>query len=248
MAKLYFRYGAMNSGKTTALMQVAYNYKERGMRVLILKPAIDTKGQDSIISRLGISCKVDQLVTPEMDVVELVRANEAAHGKIACVLCDESQFFTPEQADQLFLVTVDLGIPVICYGLRADFMMRGFPGSTRLLEIAHTIEELKTICACGRKAICNGRKVNGEFVFEGAQVAIDTVDDVEYQSLCPQCLHRTDSDAIIFAKTHVFCNDTAYFAVSGVFQRILQGKDSCVCCGARAARRVVPSNMHKHPL
>ena len=90
----------------------------------------------------------------------------------------------------LFLVTVDLGIPVICYGLRADFMMRGFPGSTRLLEIAHTIEELKTICACGRKAICNGRKVNGEFVFEGAQVAIDTVDDVEYQSLCPQCWYR----------------------------------------------------------
>ena len=162
MAKLYFRYGAMNSGKTTALMQVAYNYKERGMRVLILKPAIDTKGQDSILSRLGISCKVDKLVTPDMDVVELVRADEAANGKIACVLCDESQFFTPEQADQLFLVTVDLGIPVICYGLRADFMMRGFPGSTRLLEIAHTIEELKTICTCGRKAICNGRKVNGE--------------------------------------------------------------------------------------
>ena len=280
MAKLYFRYGAMNSGKTTALMQVAYNYKERGMRVLILKPAIDTKGQDSIISRLGISCKVDQLVTPEMDVVELVRANEAAHGKIACVLCDESQFFTPEQADQLFLVTVDLGIPVICYGLRADFMMRGFPGSTRLLEIAHTIEELKTICACGRKAICNGRKVNGEFVFEGAQVAIDTVDDVEYRASAPSAgtastahfwhgipkskyfalifppgaarwdffcgshhfsansaliLHRADSDAIIFAKTHVFCNDTAYFAVYGVFQRILQGKDSCVCCGVRAA-------------
>ena len=183
MAKLYFRYGAMNSGKTTALMQVAYNYKERGMRVLILKPAIDTKGQDSILSRLGISCKVDKLVTPDMDVVELVRADEAANGKIACVLCDESQFFTPEQADQLFLVTVDLGIPVICYGLRADFMMRGFPGSTRLLEIAHTIEELKTICACGRK-------VNGEYVFEGAQVAIDTVDDVEYQSLCPQCWYR----------------------------------------------------------
>ena len=88
------------------------------------------------------------------------------------------------------VVTVDLGIPVICYGLRADFMMRGFPGSTRLLELAHTIEELKTICACGRKAICNGRKVNGEYVFEGAQVAIDTVDDVEYQSLCPQCWYR----------------------------------------------------------
>ena len=184
MAKLYFRYGAMNSGKTTALMQVAYNYKERGMRVLILKPAVDTKGQDSI------SCKVDKLVTPEMDVVELVKQDSAEHGAPACVLCDESQFFTPEQAEQLFLVTVDLGIPVICYGLRADFMMRGFPGSTRLLELAHTIEELKTICACGRKAICNGRKVNGEYVFEGAQVAIDTVDDVEYQSLCPQCWYR----------------------------------------------------------
>ena len=137
MAKLYFRYGAMNSGKTTALMQVAYNYKERGMRVLILKPAVDTKGQDSIVSRLGIRCKVDVLVTPEMNIVSLVEADAAAHGAPACVLCDESQFFTREQADQLFLVTVDLGIPVICYGLRADFMMRGFPGSTRLLELAH---------------------------------------------------------------------------------------------------------------
>ena len=98
--------------------------------------------------------------------------------------------FTPAQAEQLFLVTVDLNIPVICYGLRADFMNRGFPGSTRLLELAHTIEEMKTICACGRKATCNGRKVNGEFGFEGAQVAIDTVDAVEYQSLCPQCWYR----------------------------------------------------------
>lgn len=190
MAKLYFRYGAMNSGKTTALMQVAYNYKERGMRVLILKPAVDTKGQDSIVSRLGIRCKVDVLVTPEMNIVSLVEADAAAHGAPACVLCDESQFFTPEQVEQLFRVTVDLSIPVICYGLRADFMMKGFPGSTRLLELAHTIEEMKTICACGRKATCNGRKVNGQFVFEGEQIAIDTVDHVEYESLCPQCWYR----------------------------------------------------------
>ena len=193
MAKLYFRYGAMNSGKTTALMQVAHNYKERGMRVLILKPAIDTKGQDSIVSRLGICCKVDQLVTPEVDITELVRADEAAHGKIACVLCDESQFFTPEQADQLFLVTVDLGIPVICYGLRSDFSLKGFPGSTRLLELAHTIEEMKTICTCGRKATCNCRKVNGRFVFEGEQVAIDLENDVQYVSMCPQCYFRERS-------------------------------------------------------
>ena len=190
MAKLYFRYGAMNSGKTTALLQVAFNYKERGMRVLILKPSIDTKGSDCIVSRLGVRCKVDQLVTPEMNIIELVRADCAAHGAPACVLCDESQFFTAEQAEQLFLVTVDLNIPVICYGLRADFMTRGFPGSTRLLELAHTIKEMKTICACGRKATCNGRKINGEYVFEGDQVAIDMQGDVEYQSLCPQCWYR----------------------------------------------------------
>ena len=185
MAKLYFRYGAMNSGKTTALLQVAFNYKERGMRVLLLKPSIDTKGQGEVVSRLGVRRPVDVLVAPDMDVLDIVRRDMAEHGTPACVLCDESQFFTPEQVDQLFLVTVDLGIPVICYGLRADFMTRGFPGSTRLLELAHTIEEMKTICECGRKATCNGRKVNGEYVFEGAQVAIDTVDDVEYQSLCP---------------------------------------------------------------
>ena len=190
MAKLYFRYGAMNSGKTTALLQVAFNYSERGMRVLLLKPSIDTKGHGEVVSRLGVRRPVDVLVAPDMDVLDIVRRDMAEHGAPACVLCDESQFFTPEQVDQLFLVTVDLGIPVICYGLRADFMTRGFPGSTRLLELAHTIEEMKTICECGRKATCNGRKVNGEYVFEGAQVAIDTVDDVEYQSLCPQCWYR----------------------------------------------------------
>ena len=190
MAKLYFRYGAMNSGKTTALLQVAFNYKERGMRVLILKPSIDTKGSDRIVSRLGVSCKVDSLVTPDMNIVDLVRQDCEQNGPLACVLCDESQFFTPEQAEQLFLVTVDLNIPVICYGLRADFMTHGFPGSTRLLELAHSIEEMKTICACGRKATCNGRKINGEFVFEGDQVAIDMQGNVEYQSLCPQCWYR----------------------------------------------------------
>ena len=130
MAKLYYRYGAMNSGKTTALLQVAFNYNERGMRVLILKASVDTKGGDHIVSRLGVNHKVDVLVSPDMDILDIVRADTAAHGSApACVLCDESQFFTPAQAEQLFLVTVDLNIPVICYGLRADFMNRGFPGS-----------------------------------------------------------------------------------------------------------------------
>lgn len=190
MAKLYFRYGAMNSGKTTALLQVAHNYRERGMQVLILKPSIDTKGGDRLVSRLGIDGKVDILVRPDADIFEMVRQERETRGTLACILCDESQFFTPEQAEQLFRVVVEQNIPVICYGLRADFMLRGFPGSTRLLELAHTIEELKTICSCGRKATCNGRKVNGAFVFEGEQVAIDTVDDVEYESLCPQCWYR----------------------------------------------------------
>lgn len=202
MAKLYFRYGAMNSGKTTALLQVAYNYQERGMRVLILKPSVDTKGGDRLVSRLGTERKADYLVTAGENVFDLVAQEQQAHGKLACVLCDESQFFTPAQAEQLFLVTVDLNIPVICYGLRADFMLKGFPGATRLLELAHTIEEMKTICACGRKATCNGRKINGEFVFEGDQIAIDTVDQVQYESLCPQCwfreyrayLHRKQKD------------------------------------------------------
>ena len=181
MAKLYFRYGAMNSGKSTALMQVAHNYEEQGMRVLILKPQVDTKGGGELVSRLGVRRKADLLIPPETDVFEAVRqANSTA--ALACVLCDESQFFTPEQAEQLFMVTVDLNIPVICYGLRADFSLKGFPGSTRLLELAHTIEEMKTICT--------GRRVNGRFVFEGEQVAIALENDVQYVSMCPQCYFK----------------------------------------------------------
>ena len=186
MAKLYFRYGAMNSGKSTALMQVAHNYEEQGMQVLILKPQVDTKGGDELVSRLGVRRKADLLVPPEMDVFEAVRT-ASRQQKLACVLCDESQFFTPKQAEQLFMVTVDLNIPGICYGLRSDFSLKGFP---RLLELAHTIEEMKTICTCGRKATCNCRKVNGQFVFEGEQVAIDLENDVQYVSMCPQCYFR----------------------------------------------------------
>lgn len=187
MAKLYFRYGAMNSGKSTALMQVAHNYEERGMRVLVLKPTVDTKGGDQLVSRLGVRRKVDLCVSPELDLLETVRRYAESDCPPACILADESQFFTPAQIDQLFMVTVELGIPVICYGLRTDFSMKGFPGSTRLLELAHEIEEMKTICTCGRKAMLNGRMINGEFVFEGDQVAIDLENNVQYQSLCPQC-------------------------------------------------------------
>ena len=200
MAKLYFRYGAMNSGKSTALMQVAHNYEERGMRVLVLKPRIDSKGGDQLLSRLGISRKVDHLISASDDVFALLQREMSTPTPPACNMCDESQFFTAAQAEQLFRATCLLNVPVICYGLRTDFSMRGFPGSTRLLELAHTVEEMKTICFCGRKALCNGRKINGEFVFEGDQVAIDQVDDVEYVSLCPQCYFREREK--FYAKIH----------------------------------------------
>jgi len=202
MAKLYFRYGAMNSGKSTALMQVAHNYEEQGMRVLIVKPLVDTKGGDKLVSRLGVTRTADMVAPADLDVFEAVKADLQTHRqKLACVLCDESQFFTPAQAEQLFMVTVELNVPVICYGLRSDFSLKGFPGSTRLLELAHTIEEMKTICTCGRKAICNTRKVNGEFVFEGAQVAIDGEDKVEYVSTCPQCYFEKRS--AFYAKKNI---------------------------------------------
>ena len=190
----------MNSGKSTALMQVAHNYEERGMRVLVLKPRIDSKGGDQLLSRLGISRKVDHLISASDDVFALLQREMSTTTPPACILCDESQFFTAAQAEQLFRATCLLNVPVICYGLRTDFSMRGFPGSTRLLELAHTVEEMKTICFCGRKALCNGRKINGEFVFEGDQVAIDQVDDVEYVSLCPQCYFREREK--FYAKIH----------------------------------------------
>ena len=190
MSKLYFRYGAMNSGKSTHLMQVAHNYEERGMRVILIKPSTDKKGGDKLISRLGVERKVDILCEKKMDIYEEIKKWQEVKFKIDCILVDEVQFMTKEQVDQLFKIAVVLDIPVICYGLRTDFMMEGFEGSTRLLLLAHSIEEMKTICRCGRKAILNGRMINGKFTFEGEQVAIDLVDNVEYQSLCGQCYFK----------------------------------------------------------
>ncbi|MCH4889363.1 thymidine kinase [Acidaminobacter sp. JC074] len=187
MAKLYFRYGAMNCGKSTAIMQVGYNYYERGMNAVIMKPMVDTKGDNKVVSRLGIDKPVDFLVGNDDDVFEMIDLYQKENKKIDCLLVDEVQFFRSYHIDQMLKVAVTLNIPVICYGLRTDFLMNGFEGSQRLLLIAHTIEELKTICTCGRKATLNGRKVNGKYVFEGEQVAIDGENHVEYQSLCTSC-------------------------------------------------------------
>lgn len=197
LAKLYFRYGAMNSGKSTGLLQAAFNYEERGQRVLLAKPGIDTKGAGEIVSRLGMTRNVDFLIDPDENARE-VFAKQAAgddpdalleHFKVApvaCLLVDEAQFLTPAQIEDLFRIAVLDGVPVIAYGIRSDFKTKAFPGSARLLEIAHSLEELKTICRCGRKAIFNTRRVGDQVVFDGDQVAIDGV-EVWYESLCGNC-------------------------------------------------------------
>lgn len=184
MAKLYFRYGAMNCGKTTALLQVAHNYEERGMRVLVLKPAVDTKGAESIVSRLDVSRPVDMSVGPEDSLPVLLADQLAQNSDLKCILIDEAQFLSPSQVDELFWIAVDNDIPVIAYGLRTDFTATGFPGSLRLLALSHELQELKTICRCGRKAIMNGRKVNGVFVQQGDQVAIEDGVAIEYEAFC----------------------------------------------------------------
>jgi thymidine kinase len=187
----------MNSGKSTALLQAAHNYEERGQSVLLAKPAVDTKGDTAILSRLGVDRHVDFLITPELDLRKEFQKLSTLHrektGKrVACLLIDESQFLTRDQVDQALEIAVLDDVPVLAYGIRTDFLTNGFPGSLRLLEIAHSLEELKTICRCGKKAMFNGRKVNGEFVFDGAQVAIDG-EQVTYESLCPSCYFREKS-------------------------------------------------------
>ena len=204
MAKLYFRYGAMNSGKSTGLLQTAHNYEERGQRVLLIKAVVDTKGEDSVVSRLGVSRRVDLLVDADDDLRALVHRRALSGARpvrdedgvpreaatlrevLDCVLIDEAQFLTALQVDQLMEIALIDDVPVLAYGIRTDFRTVSFPGSRRLLEIAHSLEELKTICRCGRKAIFNARKVGESFVFDGDQVAIDGV-DVAYESLCGKC-------------------------------------------------------------
>jgi thymidine kinase len=180
MAKLYFRYAAMNAGKTTQLLQVKYNYEERGQRVLLFKPKIDTRDGDRVRSRIGLE-SLAILLEPESDVFTIVRA-ETAKGAVHCVILDEAQFLTREQVEALCRVVDDLGIAVIAYGLRSDFRGELFPGSAALLALADSIEEVKTICWCGKKAIMNTRVKGGRAVFEGEQVQIGG--NESYISLC----------------------------------------------------------------
>ena len=185
MAKLYFRYGAMNSSKSALLLTAAYNYEERDQHPVVVKPGIDTKAGRAVSSRLGIERSVDVLLGTEDSLVAALEAHRPLDA-IDAVFVDEAQFLTPSQVDEAFVVAVTRGVPVLCYGLRGDFMTRSFPGSLRLMEIAHSIEELKTICRCGSKAIFNARLVGDEFVSHGDQVVIDG-EQASYESLCGRC-------------------------------------------------------------
>ena len=181
MSKLYFNYGAMNSGKSTALLQVAHNYEQQGMKVLIIKPAIDTKAEDRVSSRLGIERKVDILLTKSGRIVNEMKDVPDA------ILVDEAEFLTRKQVDEWYAITKEYDVPVLCYGLRTDFQSKGFEGATRLLELADDIKELKTICKCGSKATHNLRLVNNVPTFVGKKVEIDNQETVEYESVCGKC-------------------------------------------------------------
>ena len=187
MSKLFFRYGAMNSGKSTAMLQVAHNYEERDQRVVLVKSSVDTKGNDQIVSRLGVTRTADILLSPGQDLRAALRARDTESGQdIACVLIDEAQFLTPEQVDQALAVAVLDGIPVVAFGIRTDFRTRAFPGSQRLMEVAHSLQEMKTICRCGSKAIFNARLGEQGIIREGDQVMIDG-EQARYEALCARC-------------------------------------------------------------
>lgn len=186
MAKIHFKYGAMNSGKSDTLIKTAYNYEERGLEVLVVKPGVDTKGDNKVVARGGHERSVDVHAPADLNLEDEV----LKHKNIACVLVDEAQFLTQAQISQLFRLAKMHNTSVICYGLRADFQTQLFPGSERLFEVADNIEKLPTMCFCGSQAEFNTRKINGEYVFEGDQVAIENGADIVYDSLCGRCYVR----------------------------------------------------------
>lgn len=173
----------MNSGKSDTLIKTAYNYKERGLKILVIKPRIDTKTKDTVVARGGHECKVDILADETTDL----RKESQRFSSISCILVDEAQFLTEKQISELYRCAKDDNISVICFGLRADFRTEMFPGSKRLFELADNLEKLPTMCFCGSQAEFNTRKINGKYVFEGDQVAIDGDDTVTYDSLCGEC-------------------------------------------------------------
>ena len=182
MAKLYFKYGAMGSSKTANALITKFNYEERGMRVWLIKPSIDNRdGADAVKSRIGLYANA-YVVTPDKDLIEEYKN----HKDINVIIADECQFLTPDQIDDLRKIVDEYDSPVLCFGLRTDFLTHLFPGSRRLFEVADSISEIKTICTCGKKAIINARiDENGKIVTEGDQILIGGNDS--YVAMCHSC-------------------------------------------------------------
>ncbi len=183
MAKLYFKFGAMGCSKTAQALITKFNYEERGMKVLLLKPAMDTRDGETITrSRIGLQAQA-LAVGAEQDLFEMYKRE---YRSCNVVIVDECQFLTPEQVDQLGQIVIDYNIPVLCFGLATDFTTHMFPGSKRLFEIAESISEIKSVCKCGAKATVNARlDDNGNVVFRGEQVCLGGND--RYVAMCRKC-------------------------------------------------------------
>ena len=187
MAKLYFKYGAMGSSKTAQALITKYNYEENDMSVWLIKPSADIRDGVTVLrSRIGLQAEVT-VIPPEKDIYELYKATR--HGLCDVIIADECQFLTPEQINQLRAIVDDFNIPVLCFGLRTDFLTRLFAGSQRLMEIADAIQEIKTMCDCGTKATVNARiDSEGHIVTEGAQLLLGGNDS--YIAMCHRCYVR----------------------------------------------------------
>ena len=187
MAKLYFRYGAMGSSKSANILMVRYNYEERGQYAVLLKPRTDNRdGEHEIQSRMGLSAPaeyVDEFIQTISGTWNIQNTEYLYHGKkVDAVLVDEAQFLSEDEVDMLSDIVDFYHIPVLCYGLRTDFLNHLFPGSRRLMEIADVIEEVPTVCWCGKRAQCNTRYANGKIVREGAQIMLGS--NESYVALC----------------------------------------------------------------
>ena len=187
MAKLYFKYGAMGSSKTAQALITKYNYEENDLSVWLIKPSADTRdGQTVLRSRIGLEAQVE-IIPPQTDILALFRTERL--GKCDVIIVDECQFLTQAQIDQLRAIVDEHNIPVMCFGLRTDFQTKLFPGSLRLMEVADTIQEIKTICDCGAKATVNARIDSaGHIITHGAQVVLGGNDS--YIAMCHKCYIR----------------------------------------------------------
>ncbi len=187
MAKLYFKYGAMGSSKTAQALITKYNYEENGLKVWLIKPSADVRdGVDTLRSRIGLESRV-KIVPPQADVYTTFEREQM--GRCDVIIVDECQFLTPDQIDQLRAIVNDHNIPVMCFGLRTDFLTKLFPGSLRLMEVADTIQEIKTICDCGAKATVNARiDGDGHIITQGEQVFLGGNDS--YIAMCHKCWVR----------------------------------------------------------